>query len=82
MGGTWGGWGVGGGSWGRMGGIRGDMGGIGGRHKVCMCAPQMPALLQQRSSRPWLLLLLHCVGLLLGWALLALLALLEDHGLL
>ena len=55
---------------------------MGGRHKVCMCAPQMPALLQQRSSRPWLLLLLHCVGLLLGWALLALLALLEDHGLL
>lgn len=48
---------------------------------VALC-DVMPALLQQRSSRPWLLLLLHCVGLLLGWALLALLALLEDHGLL
>ncbi|XP_031467493.1 uncharacterized protein LOC116241027 [Phasianus colchicus] len=46
---------------------------------VALC-DMMPALLQERSARPWLLLGLHCLGLISGWAALAGLALLEDSG--
>ncbi|XP_015426859.1 PREDICTED: zinc transporter ZIP4 [Myotis davidii] len=40
---------------------------------------QLPAMLSTRDQRPWLLFLLHNVGLLGGWAILLLLSLYEDH---
>lgn len=39
---------------------------------------QLPAMLNVRDPRPWLLFLLHNVGLLGGWAVLLLLSLYED----
>ncbi|KAG8515411.1 Zinc transporter ZIP4 [Galemys pyrenaicus] len=39
---------------------------------------QLPAMLNVRDQRPWLLFLLHNVGLLGGWTLLLLLSLYED----
>lgn len=40
--------------------------------------PQLPAMLNVRDPRPWLLFLLHNVGLLGGWTVLLLLSLYED----
>lgn len=44
-----------------------------------MPPPQLPAMLRVRDPRPWLLFLLHNVGLLGGWAVLLLLSLYEDR---
>ncbi|XP_032112225.1 zinc transporter ZIP4 isoform X3 [Sapajus apella] len=44
----------------------------------CPPAPQLPAMLKVRDPRPWLLFLLHNVGLLGGWTVLLLLSLYED----
>nr|XP_031295768.1 zinc transporter ZIP4 isoform X3 [Camelus dromedarius] len=41
--------------------------------------PQLPAMLNVRDQRPWLLFLLHNVGLLGGWTVLLLLSLYEDN---
>lgn len=45
---------------------------------VALC-DMLPAMLSTRDQRPWLLFLLHNVGLLGGWAILLLLSLYEDH---
>ncbi|XP_045716799.1 zinc transporter ZIP4 [Phyllostomus hastatus] len=44
---------------------------------VALC-DMLPAMLRVRDRRPWLLFLLHNVGLLGGWAILLLLSLYED----
>lgn len=41
--------------------------------------PQLPAMMNVRDQRPWLLFLLHNVGLLGGWTVLLLLSLYEDN---
>lgn len=41
--------------------------------------PQLPAMLNVRDRRPWLLFLLHNVGLLGGWTVPLLLSLYEDN---
>ncbi|KAM8786280.1 zinc transporter ZIP4 isoform 2-T2 [Rhynchonycteris naso] len=45
---------------------------------VALC-DMFPAMLSVRDQRPWLLFLLHNVGLLGGWAILLLLSLYEDN---
>ncbi|XP_066235868.1 zinc transporter ZIP4 isoform X2 [Saccopteryx leptura] len=45
---------------------------------VALC-DMLPAMLSVRDQRPWLLFLLHNVGLLGGWAILLLLSLYEDN---
>ncbi|XP_059528551.1 zinc transporter ZIP4 isoform X2 [Myotis daubentonii] len=45
---------------------------------VALC-DMLPAMLSTRDQRPWLLFLLHNLGLLGGWAILLLLSLYEDH---
>uniref|UniRef100_A0A2K6ET69 Zinc transporter ZIP4 n=1 Tax=Propithecus coquereli TaxID=379532 RepID=A0A2K6ET69_PROCO len=45
---------------------------------VALC-DMLPAMLNVRDRRPWLLFLLHNVGLLGGWAVLLLLSLYEDN---
>ncbi|XP_045037692.2 zinc transporter ZIP4 isoform X2 [Desmodus rotundus] len=45
---------------------------------VALC-DMLPAMLRVRDPRPWLLFLLHNVGLLGGWAVLLLLSLYEDR---
>ncbi|XP_037022338.2 zinc transporter ZIP4 [Artibeus jamaicensis] len=45
---------------------------------VALC-DMLPAMLRVRDRRPWLLFLLHNVGLLGGWAVLLLLSLYEDN---
>ncbi|XP_036159750.1 zinc transporter ZIP4 [Myotis myotis] len=45
---------------------------------VALC-DMLPAMLSTRDQRPWLLFLLHNLGLLGGWAILLLLSLFEDH---
>ncbi|XP_025229500.1 zinc transporter ZIP4-like, partial [Theropithecus gelada] len=44
---------------------------------VALC-DMLPAILKVRDPRPWLLFLLHNVGLLGGWTVLLLLSLYED----
>lgn len=41
-------------------------------------SPQLPAMMNVRDQRPWLLFLLHNVGLLGGWTVLLLLSMYED----
>lgn len=40
--------------------------------------PQLPAMLNIKDQRPWLVFLLHNVGLLGGWTVLLLLSLYEE----
>lgn len=45
---------------------------------VALC-DMLPAMMNVRDQRPWLLFLLHNVGLLGGWTILLLLSLYEDN---
>ncbi|XP_043923657.1 zinc transporter ZIP4-like [Protopterus annectens] len=42
-------------------------------------ADMLPAMMNSKQNRPWLLFALHNLGLLLGWAILLLLSLYEDN---